>query len=332
VLYDANLQELQRLSCSANSTQTIYLSLNPTTTYYFKLDSSNNDDIGNYNVLITQLTDDINDTASTAYGITVGTGYDYELQCDMDADAFKFTPEHTSATVSLTNNSDNDSLSLMLLDSNGNQVTSSSTQARGTALLNKSDYAVGSTYYVVVSGLSGTKYNLRVDYDVQSITYELNKGTNSENNPEFFFLGDTVSLENPTRDGYDFVGWYTSPEMEEGYEFKGISATDKEAVTVYAKWQKATAAAPSNVKIKKLKKNKVKISFTKGKDAKGTEISYSLKKNMSGAKTVKITGKTTTLKNFVYGKTYYVQLRSYKKSGKKTVWSKKIVYKVLIKK
>ena len=42
-----------------------------------------------------------------------------------------------------------------------------------------------------------------------SITYELNGGTNSENNPAEYKTGDTVSLDFPTKEDYMFAGWYT---------------------------------------------------------------------------------------------------------------------------
>ncbi|MBQ8393667.1 MAG: InlB B-repeat-containing protein, partial [Clostridia bacterium] len=42
-----------------------------------------------------------------------------------------------------------------------------------------------------------------------SITYELNGGTNSVDNPLTYKKGDVVTLNNPTKDNYYFKGWYT---------------------------------------------------------------------------------------------------------------------------
>lgn len=65
----------------------------------------------------------------------------------------------------------------------------------------------------------------------------------------------------------------------------------------------------------------------------GYQIRYSLKKNMSGAKTVKVKGYAKTSKKITKlkaKKKYYVQIRTYKTIGKKTyysTWSKKKVIK-----
>ena len=45
------------------------------------------------------------------------------------------------------------------------------------------------------------------------ITYELNGGTNSENNPDKYYVDKTVEFSTPTRDGYIFDGWYKDKEM-----------------------------------------------------------------------------------------------------------------------
>ena len=80
---------------------------------------------------------------------------------------------------------------------------------------------------------------------------------------------------------------------------------------------------PQNNKISKLtnkagRKLLVKLSkSTKKTGAKGYEISYSLKKNFKGAKKVKTTKTSYTLKNLKQGKTYYVRVRSFAKIGKK---------------
>lgn len=41
-----------------------------------------------------------------------------------------------------------------------------------------------------------------------TITYILNGGTNSYNNPPTFDYEDWIVLEDPTREGYNFIGWY----------------------------------------------------------------------------------------------------------------------------
>ena len=66
-----------------------------------------------------------------------------------------------------------------------------------------------------------------------SITYELNGGTNSENNPAEYKTGDTVSLDFPTKEDYMFAGWYTDSECTN--EIDSISGIEGN-LTLYAKW------------------------------------------------------------------------------------------------
>ena len=69
---------------------------------------------------------------------------------------------------------------------------------------------------------------------------------------------------------------------------------------------------------KKGRKLLVKLSLsTKKSGAKGYEISYSTKKSFKGAKKVKTSKTSYTLKKLKKGKTYYVRVRSYAKIGKK---------------
>lgn len=81
---------------------------------------------------------------------------------------------------------------------------------------------------------------------------------------------------------------------------------------------------PQNNKISKItnksgRKLFVKLSKpTKKTGAKGYEISYSLKKNFKGARKVKTTKTSYTLKKLKQGKTYYVRVRSFAKIGTKT--------------
>lgn len=83
-----------------------------------------------------------------------------------------------------------------------------------------------------------TDVELITDEDVKttaSITYVLNEGTNHEDNPSTFNIGDTITLKNPTRAGYGFCGWYTTSTFDEGTEITTVSGIND--VTVYAKWE-----------------------------------------------------------------------------------------------
>lgn len=67
-----------------------------------------------------------------------------------------------------------------------------------------------------------------------NINYVLNDGTNDSSNPSTYTVEDTIDFKNPTREGYDFKGWYS----DENFTTKkdGIS-NETGDVTVYAKWE-----------------------------------------------------------------------------------------------
>ena len=88
--------------------------------------------------------------------------------------------------------------------------------------------------------------------NIYTITYELDGGVNSAENPETYIIDDTIILAPPTRErqaanGYypaqdfEFVGWYelvlTSPTTRKQVEVKEISGTRMEDVYLTAKWQ-----------------------------------------------------------------------------------------------
>lgn len=79
-------------------------------------------------------------------------------------------------------------------------------------------------------------------------------------------------------------------------------------------------------KVQNLKGKKAKIIWKKNIKVTGYQVQYCLKKNFkSGVKTVNIKKNkttTTTIKKLKKKKTYYVRIRCFKKSGKKTIYSK----------
>ena len=70
-----------------------------------------------------------------------------------------------------------------------------------------------------------------------SITYYLDGGKNSLRNPnKYTHITPTFSLEDPTRDGYDFTGW-----MDENYQpVEEIQKGSKGNLTLFATWQPKT--------------------------------------------------------------------------------------------
>ena len=83
-----------------------------------------------------------------------------------------------------------------------------------------------------------------------------------------------------------------------------------------------TVAKPSNVKAT-AKKKAFKVSWKKVTGAKGYEVRYSLKSNMSKAKTVSTSATSKTVNKLKAKKKYFVQVRAYKlNSSNKKVYSK----------
>jgi len=72
---------------------------------------------------------------------------------------------------------------------------------------------------------------------VYTITYELNKGINAAENPGSYTAGTAVTLQAPTRDHYDFAGWYLNPDFSTPFEAVTESTTGD--LTLYAKWEKS---------------------------------------------------------------------------------------------
>ena len=68
-----------------------------------------------------------------------------------------------------------------------------------------------------------------------SITYELDGGVNSDDNPATYKLSAGTELHEPTKEGYVFLGWYSDPELTVPvYSIKRGTMGD---ITLYAAWE-----------------------------------------------------------------------------------------------
>ena len=70
---------------------------------------------------------------------------------------------------------------------------------------------------------------------VYTITYHLNGGTNSERNPNTFTKFDEYVIYAPSREGYDFRGWYDNKYFD-GSDIWVIILGTEQNVELYAKW------------------------------------------------------------------------------------------------
>ena len=69
---------------------------------------------------------------------------------------------------------------------------------------------------------------------VYTITYVLYDGVNSELNPSAYTIEDEITLEEATKEGYSFGGWFTDSSFENGIETIALGSTGN--TTLYAKW------------------------------------------------------------------------------------------------
>ena len=76
-----------------------------------------------------------------------------------------------------------------------------------------------------------------------AIAYVLDGGVNAAANPATFSEGAEVALAAPTKEGYEFAGWYSDASFKTAVA--SIPATAKADVTLYAKWVKKAAPAPT---------------------------------------------------------------------------------------
>ena len=72
------------------------------------------------------------------------------------------------------------------------------------------------------------------------MTYHLDGGVNAASNPAAFAAGAAVALADPTRDGYEFLGWYADANLTK--RVTEIPADASGDVELWAKWAKKQPA------------------------------------------------------------------------------------------
>lgn len=134
---------------------------------------------------------------------------------------------------------------------------------------------VGTTVTVEIPSMSGFTYNaakstvsgkltengtlvLKIYYDRDeqeteeeevryTITYVLNGGTNSQKNVSEYTAGSRIRLFVPTYDKkHVFAGWFTTENFESSSVIKEIVPSNKEDLTIYAKWNERTDSEIAN--------------------------------------------------------------------------------------
>ncbi len=75
------------------------------------------------------------------------------------------------------------------------------------------------------------------DYIKYDITYGLDGGTNTEENPAYYTIkNEMLTPVAPSKKGYDFKGWFTKEDFS-GEAVTSISTAVMKAINLYAKWE-----------------------------------------------------------------------------------------------
>ena len=83
---------------------------------------------------------------------------------------------------------------------------------------------------IVENTVIAAKWNV-VTYNIE---YDLNGGENNSENPTTYTIEDTVTLKNPTRENYEFLGWYVDETLSE--RVSSIPTGSYSNKILYAKW------------------------------------------------------------------------------------------------
>lgn len=70
------------------------------------------------------------------------------------------------------------------------------------------------------------------------IKYNLNGGKNNSKNQSIYTTADSITFASPTRNGYTFKGWFTTPNFEEASRITEIVPGSAGDMILYAKWER----------------------------------------------------------------------------------------------
>lgn len=186
----------------------------------------------------------------------------------------------------------------------------------------------GKTYTVYAEDLLGNGSAKEITLEKAapteySVTYHLNGGKNSKDNPASYLSGQkSVNLKGATREGYWFDGWYLDSKFSS--KITAIKGTEEKNLNLYAKWKKVTITQADITSLKNSGSTQLNVAYKTVNGAKGYEIVYANNsKFTSGKKTINTDKTKGYIKNLSTGTTYYVKVRAYKldSAGKKVYGS-----------
>lgn len=117
-----------------------------------------------------------------------------------------------------------------------------------------------------------------------TITYELDGGTNAESNTESYNVEtETITLLAPSREYFDFGGWYTDSEFSDSSKKTEITKGSTGDITLHAKWTVAAENAVNAINSLPAGEHKIAVTGQMTKDnLKG--VIEAIKGNLNGAK------------------------------------------------
>ena len=117
-----------------------------------------------------------------------------------------------------------------------------------------------------------------------TITYEANGGTNADKNPaSYTFETETITLLAPSRESFNFEGWYTDSEFSETNKKTEITKGSTGNIMLYAKWTVAAENAVNAINSLPTGEHKIAVTGQMTKDNLNGVIE-AIKGNSNGAK------------------------------------------------
>ncbi len=186
---------------------------------------------------------DTNDKGGTTVTVKSDTAF------NLDGQLTTATPDNQDLRIHVVDNASQ--TQLHLLDTQADATTGAYSQPLGANDLAPGTYTLITTYGG--DGDNAASYSNIVDLNVldsetkYTITYNLDGGTNSINNPSLYTAATgTITLEAPTKYGATFEGWYRDAQMTQKLETIDCAA-EVQDITLYAKWTNIPYAITYNL-------------------------------------------------------------------------------------
>ena len=185
------------------------------------------------NTVIIEISSTDNNEPSGAHSITLVPGHTYRAVVSTSND--RFDHKESRASLHITNVSNN---SKFVYGSSVEQTYDSATLI--PVLEERPGYDLtwcdddGNPIHSIWDYLSDVSFHEVWTLHNYSINYELNGGTNSALNPTSYTIEDTITLNDPQKDGYTFDGWYSDSDFTN--EVTTINGDELRDYVLYAKW------------------------------------------------------------------------------------------------